>query len=185
MGDKIRLKPNKGVHTTKEREINLPSVESNFSFVETHPHLIVETLEGVNGDIEQYAQHFTGKSHRSIESVLVKTITILARPENAELKKRWDALIVAFKEAKRLVAQNKAMKALASYSLPTRNRKEKGIAKMSVGDYDKLMKMYAGGVIEGEKTKARIHGKKEATGAEVPEADPLDGVLDEMAEDEE
>lgn len=178
MGDKVKPE-------AAAREINIPA-GVRLGAAEENPAIIIETLRRCNGDVDKYCQQFTTRAHVANIEVMMLTMLVLDKPENAPFKAQWDALIEAFRKAKLLVAQNKACNAIANFNYP----RTKAGRKSTQMTQDTVMKLtrfwYSDNTPTAEPPPPKVDGRRKVEQPEPAPApttpapivvDPLDDVL--------
>ena len=162
-----------GPPTTDVSEVQLPP--PTFFEIKQDPELIIRTLEACTGDVDAYIKHFTTRSHVANMQVLVQTLLILDRPENAEYKRQWQELINAYKNAKVVMAQNEALKAIADFKY--------GKGKKEQMNAQQLISLSRFWLADHNEFNKNVGRKKATTVAEEERDDPLDNILQKMKEE--
>jgi len=176
MGERIRLE-------TSGIEVTIPD-GVKMGEAERQPSLIVSILKQCNGDVDLYCKQFTTRNHTSNVEVMIKTLQILDKAENHEFKQQWNSLIDAFKQAKLLMAQNKAIHAIANYNYPKTKAGRKS-TQMTQDAVIKLTTFWYKGWTKEEEVRGKKRGDKMPTTAEEEVTDPLDAALADMQSEDE
>lgn len=165
MGDKIKLRSKTFVQAMpKEFDFVIPDAVY-LDTCERDPATLIRCLELCNGDMQMFCQQFATRQGVTHESVAVRTMRVLNRPENGEYKKQFGELIQAHKEAKYLLAQHKAFEFISDFK-PPKNSKDTPLSQVT-----SYMKFWLAASMASEVARSK---------APPASGDPLSAILDDL-----
>lgn len=177
-GDVINLNATRGKRTAQIYQVEVPKV--GLGLIANDPKAVVDALELCAGNVEEFAKQFMGDSYKDRMKVLMETMMLLNKPENSEHKRRWYALIAAFKEAKVLMAENAAFEFIAKYN-PAKTNEGKP-RNVSPAQYATICNLWMKEQTNAAATKGRRKGAKPEEDHDETRA--LGGILGTMQEED-
>ena len=118
------------------------------------PAEIVTLLTNCSGDVDEFAQEFGATEHVSKITVLQAVLCELGKIENAQHRLNWDEQIIAWKDAKRLLAERKAFNWIGDYDPPAGTKK----VPIPITVASSYMRLWLPSHFEAEKVTGRKKG---------------------------
>jgi hypothetical protein len=161
----------------KTRAISLPTEIHAFSTFRDNPAGLVEILQSVDGDVEHYCEQFKASTHVSGLNILTRSLILLRQPGNEEHLAKFEALIAAWKHAKVMLAEHKAMAYIADFQLPSKG----DISKGDISAYSQFSRLWLTHHLQAEVQRRKAKGKAAGIETTDPYASLLEGLKDEQA----